>query len=179
MSNNNSNVPDGLQVVLASFQKSLHEIFGKGDQSQFKQIPQGGNSLDIHRIGDVTTTTKEVMLPFRPPKGFTAFISHFALFSDALLETEVEFIPEINGQRVLSYHGNPQFNKGKIPYRLSVGMSADLSNTGLRACNLVIRDTDELIWYVTQLNANAQTMGIRCVGYLMSNSKVTEPFTGS
>ncbi len=172
-------VPDGLQVILAAFQKSLTEVFGKGGESHFKDMPRSANSLDIHRLGDVTTTTKESFLPFRPPKGFTAFITGFALFSDALLESEVEFLPEINGARVLSYHGNPQATNGKIPYRMSLGMSADLSNTGIRQCNLVVRDTDELVWYVTQLNANTQTMGVRCVGYLMSNSKISEPFTGN
>jgi len=169
---------DGFEVVVSAFQKSLSEVFGKGGPSNFTNIPKGGTSLDIHRIGDVTTTIKEIMLPFRPPKGFTAFITAFALFSDALLESEVEFIPEINGARVLAYHGNPQATKGKIPYRLSMGTSADLSNQGLRECNLVVRENDELIWYVTQGNTSAQTLGIRCVGYLMSNSKITEPFTG-
>lgn len=169
---------DGYEVLLSAFQKSLGEVFGQGGQSNFTNIPDSSVSLDIHRLGDVTNANKEIFLPFTPPKGFTAFITSYALFSDALLESDIEFIPEINGQRVLVYHGNPQITKGRLPYKLSLGMSSDLSNTGLRECNLVVRDTDQLNWYVTQKNSSAQTMGIRCVGYLISNSKIAEPFTG-
>ena len=135
-------------------------------------IPEGANSLDFRKAGVVSSgTVKEQLLSFTAPEGATTRFLQYGIYNDGLLENNIEFTPLVNGNRVLPYHGDPDFN-----FRLSLGLSADLSYASLIPCQINLTPGQVFQWLVSNTSAVDVVMGVRMVGYfdtsLLGNVKL-------
>lgn len=133
-----------------------------------KEAPLGCQGFDIRRLSDVAPGTEDVVfLDFKAPKGFEAVVTHYAIFCDGQLASQMEFIPRMKGIRMFPYHGTPnETTPYKTPFRISLGIGTDLSDNCLIEAPLIIPTEYNLTWSITNHNANTQSMGVRMKGYL-------------
>lgn len=152
------------------FEKTFKDI-GEKLKNPFINIPSNGQSLDIRRVVEITSgSIGELLLNFTPPKGMEAIITAYGIYSDAQFASQTEFIPTVNGSRVFPYHGTPTNvnDSSVLPYKISLGLSADLSNESMIECNLRLQETQKFQWHITNTSTVTQILGVRFKGYLRS-----------
>ena len=137
-------------------------------------IPEGASSIDFRRLATIGAgSVKQLLMRFTaPPGSITRFIS-YGIFNDGLAAVDFEFLPLVDGARVFPYHGDPMDN-----YKISLGLSPDLSNSSLIPCQLTLLPNQVLEWYVTNTSGVDTDMGIRMVGYFDAAEKQVTPRFG-
>lgn len=127
-------------------------------------IPESGQSIDPRVLVEVTPGTTEVFRFIAPQGAKTRFLG-YALFSDALDFTLLEFIPRINGNRVLPYHGAPQTQAdGSQTFKIGLGLTADFST--LVPVALDMNPSEILTWDVINNDVVNVAVGVRMSGYV-------------
>lgn len=155
----NINGKDGTKVNAVEFPDHLY-------------IPKSAESVDIRNLASLASAETFEILRFQCPGGAKALFIGYALFNDALLFSEVEFIPRVNGQRILPYHGTPIGNNTQQgSYRMSLGLAADIANSALIQCVVGLNPGDVLTWTAINNAAVDVVMGVRMSGYLYSGEK--------
>ena len=136
-------------------------------------IPKASESIDIRNLAQLDPAETFEILRFQCPQGVRATFIGYGIFNDALLASEVEFIPRVNGQRILPYHGTPPAtgDTQQGSYRMSLGVSPDLANSALVPCLINLNPRDVLTWTAVNLAAVAGVMGVRMSGYFNLNTK--------
>jgi hypothetical protein len=144
-------------------------------------IPDGAESIDIAQICEVAKSTGATEEPFKmitlaPEKGEEYYLLNYGLYTDAELGSDIEFYLKINGKKALRLHGRPDSATDPTKYTLDYGLSPDLSNNGLKNCQIILTPND--VFTVEAINRNedlAIPMGVRLVGYVLnSNAKSTK-----
>ena len=129
--------------------------------------PFGTDSLDLRNLIDVpANTVNQTFFEFRAPKSSNVVITHYAVFTDILLAQNIEFIPRVNGNRVLRYHGDPNNN-----FRINLSVSVDLSGNALIPCEILLQPGQTLSWAFSNNSGAPAPMGVRVVGYVDSVTK--------
>jgi len=129
--------------------------------------PFGTDSLDLRNLIDVpANTVNQTYFEFKAPKSSNVVITHYAVFTDILLAQNVEFIPRVNGNRVLRYHGDPNNN-----FRINLSVSVDLSGNALIPCEILLQAGQTLSWAFSNNSGAPAPMGVRIVGYVDSITK--------
>lgn len=124
-------------------------------------IPNDAQGIDIRRLCVIKAGTQEDLLHFQAPaSGIVRFIN-YGVFSDGEFSTDQEFVPKVNGVRVLPFHGDPDNN-----YKINLGLAPDLSNNSLIQCQLALKPNDILYWTLINNSTFDVPMGVRMVGYL-------------
>lgn len=138
-------------------------------------IPSGSQPLDFRKLCNVLagTSTKTEFMRFQAPEGTKTVFQAYAIFSDALNADLTQFIPEVDGQRVFPYHGDPTNN-----FKISLGLAPDISNNALIPAQLTLEPRQTLIWYVLNTDTVDVAMGIRMVGYFDSSARRVTPRFG-
>lgn len=124
-------------------------------------VPFNAQSIDIRRAPLVVAGTTEDILNYVAPIGGVSRFLAYAVYSDGNNAADYEFIPKINGRRVLPYHGDPDNN-----YKINLGLAPDLSNNSLIQCQLALNPGERLVWTLVNNSAFDTPMGVRMVGYL-------------
>lgn len=140
-------------------------------------IPDGAESLDIADICEVAKALTPDEDPFKiltlkPTKGEEFYILQYGLYTDAELSADVEFWLKVNGKKALRFHGRPDSPTNPTKYTLNYGLSPDLSNNGLKACQILLTPNDTFT--VEAINRNediAIPMGVRVVGYVLNSNQ--------
>ncbi len=180
------------EAVLCGFEQQAKKVIkevGKTNSTEDVKVsqlplhrfsPVNSESLDIRDAVNIgAATAKTLLFQFVCPVGKQAFITDYVLYNDALNANAVEFIPELNGNRIFRYHGTPYIKDGNInSTRLSLGLTPDLGNGGLVECKLHMKEGDILSWYVVNSDVVAVNMGVRIKGYVNSSLKLTQPLGG-
>jgi len=124
--------------------------------------PQAASkTIDLKRLADISAGTALFeFFRFTVNEDMYAIITHYSIFNDALSTTNTEFIPYKNSQRILQYHGDPMNNN-----IISLGLDANMNNTTLISCNIVLKKGDYISWWLKNLGTVTATMGVRIVGY--------------
>lgn len=131
-------------------------------------IPKNAESLDIRKLCEIATSTKEGDFITLEAKGSQEIIvTQYATYTDAELADDVEFFFDLNGNRQLRYHGTPDDPTKPKRYAIDLGLAPDLSNNALINCYIVIKPTQKL---TIKVSNNSDTferpMGVRLVGYV-------------
>ena len=136
-------------------------------------IPDGAESIDIRRVMNVPSPTTDYLL-FRftaPPGSYTKFIS-YGVYNDGDAAANYQFKPEVDGNRIFRYHGDPQAN-----YKIDLGLAPDLSNNAMIPCQLTLEPGQILEWLITNTSGVDTSMGVRMVGYFDTQAmRATEKF---
>jgi hypothetical protein len=128
-------------------------------------IPAKAQSVDIRNLASITPGSSFDLLRFTAPPGGTTYFYGYAVFNDALLYNNVEFIPTVDGARIFPYHGNPDDN-----YKIALGVSSDVSNNALIQCAIQLNPGQVLLWRARNTDVVDVVMGVRMVGYLDSGN---------
>ena len=140
----------------------------------FPFMPEGVQPLDFRKLCLVTPATiKLPFLTFTAPEGTRTVFQAYAIFSDALNSDLSEFIPEVDGQRVFPYHGDPTNN-----FKMSLGLAPDISNNALIPAQLILEPRQTITFFVTNTDTVDVAMGVRLVGYFDASAKRVTPRFG-
>lgn len=123
--------------------------------------PDGADILDLRTLASVSGGATDQIFKFKTPPNTNVRIIKYGVFNDVLDAVDVDFIPKVNGKRVLQYHGDPN---DKFRINLSVGV--DLSDNALIPCSLFLRPGDEFTWDARNGSAVEAPLGVRVVGFV-------------
>lgn len=148
----NNDAKDSVRVAAVDFPSHLY-------------VPANGESVDIRNVASLIAGEEFELLRYECPKGASTNFISYAIFNDALLFADVEFIPTVNGVRILPFHGNPAEN-----YKLALGVAPDISNASSIPC-LVSLNPGDILRVVARNNALVSTiMGFRFSGYQLTGA---------
>jgi hypothetical protein len=131
-------------------------------------VPEGAESVDIRRAFSVTAGTSIDILRFVAPPGARTYFLGYAIFNDALTFANVDFIPTVNGSRILKYHGDPQSN-----FKIALASTVDLGNNALSPIQLALNPGEVLNWRAVNNETVDVVMAVRMVGYIDSTNTRT------
>ncbi len=124
-------------------------------------IPESAQSVDIRRVATIPLGSSGTLMTFTAPQSVTTRFISYGVFSDALLEADIAFIPKVNGNRIFPFHGDPTDN-----FKIGLGLAPDLSNSALISCQLNMNPGDILTWDVVNNSVVDTVLGVRMVGYV-------------
>lgn len=140
----------------------------------FPFMPEGVQPLDFRKLCLVTPASVKVpFMSFTAPEGTRTVFQAYAIFSDALNADFSEFIPEVDGQRVFPFHGDPTQN-----FKMSLGLAPDISNNALIPAQLILEPRQTITFFVTNTDTVDVAMGVRLVGYFDASAKRVTPRFG-
>lgn len=131
--------------------------------------PPGSQSMNLVS-GTVTVPPATLNLPildFTAPQGAMVNFLSYAITSDGPGVTR--FIPQVNDNRVLPFHGIPQSD-----YFIDEGTGPDLGNNSLVEAQLVLIPGERLRWLVSNTDAVPHEMSVRMVGYIISTQALED-----
>lgn len=135
--------------------------------------PVGSETVDFRALESVAAGIEFELFKFTCPEGMTFRFSKYALFTDILLAVDVDFIPLIDGNRILRYHGDPNFN-----FKMNLAIGPDLSDNCCIPCDFELRSGQTLSMVVKNNSATPSPVGARFFGYKVNQNSVTRPFGG-
>jgi len=137
-------------------------------------MPPNVQNLDLRKLATVNNATnKAEFFRFKCPAGAVARFISYAVYNDGNFAADFRFEPEVSGNRVFPYHGDPTDN-----FRISLGLAPDLGNNSLIPCQLTLMPEQEIIWYVTNNSGVDADMGVRMVGYFDTTQRLVTPRFG-
>lgn len=140
----------------------------------FPNVPLGAQSLDFRKLCLVVAgSTKQLLFEYAAPPGSRTVFTAYALFSDAANASLTEFLPEVDGQRVYPFHGDPSAN-----FKMNLGLSPDVSNNALIPSQLILEPGQVIRWYLTNTDTVDVAMGVRMVGFFDASAKRVTPRFG-
>jgi len=136
--------------------------------------PDGADVLDLRTLAQVPAGATLEIFRFLVPSSTSVRIIKYGVFNDVLDAADVDFIPKVNGNRVLQYQGDPT---DKFRINLSVGV--DLSDSALIPCSLFLRPGDIFTWEARNGSGTDAPLGVRISGYVdMINKRGEQNFGG-
>lgn len=135
------------------------------------QAPEGARTLDLRRAISVPAATVDAtLMSFQCLAGATTVIYFYSLVypsAPGTVTPALEWIPTIDGQRVLQYHGSPGVSESPNPTtNLNAATAFDFTSSGLVRCQLLMQPGQTLRWGVSNATGVAQVMGVRMTGYV-------------
>ena len=127
-------------------------------------IPEDAESVDARRCVEISKNTDKPVeiLRIEAKEGEYFRFIKYAVFTDAELAENIEFIPKLNGKRILRQHGTPDKN---MNYRISLGLSPDISEGALISCDINLKPHNVLTWEVYNKSDVDIPVAVRMVGY--------------
>lgn len=170
-----SHTPVDPNYILNGIKKILKDTeISIGKFPAHQHTPPNAKTFDMRVLADVGAgSVNEELMSYTVGNGFELVVTGFALFNDALLQSDTEFIPTVNEARVFQYHGDPNDN-----FRLSLGLGTSLSNEHLSDANLVLKSGQTFRMGVSNSSAVNATMGARIRGYIVTNTGKSVNFGG-
>jgi hypothetical protein len=123
--------------------------------------PDGADILDLRTLANVSASSTEEIFRFVCPSNTNVRMIKYGVFNDTLDAVNVDFIPQINGKRILQYHGDPTNN-----FKINLSVGVDLSDNALIPCSLFLRPGDILTWKARNGSGVDAPLGVRMVGYV-------------
>jgi hypothetical protein len=158
----------GKAVTPMSLDEKRKDLTSPYDGETIKQFPLhqftplGAKSVDIRNAASITNGSTFQLLRWQIPTGMQVFFTGYSIFNDALLFNTVEFIPRVNGSRILPFHGYPQTDGS---FKIALGLGPSLDNASLIECQLQLNPGDILTWDAINNAGVDVVMGVRMKGY--------------
>lgn len=140
---------------------------------RYLAAPEGAETVDIRRIAVLNPGESFQLFTFQCLPGSTAIFYNYALFTDALDNASILWLPTVDGRRILAYHGDPADN-----YKINLSVGIDMSQAALIPCQVIMQPGQILSWTVTNSGAAQVSMGVRMVGYLDVGQRLTSSKVG-
>lgn len=140
---------------------------------RYLAAPEGAETVDIRRIAVLNPGESYQLMTFQCLPGSTAIFYNYALFTDALDNANILWLPTVDGRRILAYHGDPVDN-----YKINLAVGIDMSQAALIPCQVIMQPGQILSWQVTNTGGTQVSMGVRMVGYLDVGQRLTSSKVG-
>lgn len=169
-----------LESLIAEVKKTNKLLTASLNNSESSDIPADAEALDIQELCELAgvaqggTAQAHRMITLTAKQNETIVITHYAIYTDALNADEVEFIPLLQDNRALRFHGRPNDPLKPTKYSLTVGLCPDLSEQSLRRALITLAPLQTLTWDAYNYSNDVRPMGVRMKGYIRSLSKVKE-----
>lgn len=135
------------------------------------QAPEGARTLDLRRLINVPDGSVDLtLMEFQCLAGATTVLYFYSLIYPAVPGTvtpAIQWLPTIDGQRVLQYHGSPGTSLSPNPTTiLDQATAFDFTTSGLVRCQILMQPGQTMRWGVSNSSGAAQNMGVRMTGYV-------------
>jgi hypothetical protein len=128
-------------------------------------VPENADSISLWNIEDIAPgVTGHILLEFTAAQAGVTRILKYALFTNALGGTDIEFLPTRDGVRAYPYHGNPM-NSGKITQPLT----DNLGDGSLVNAPITLLPGQTVRWLVSNNSLAVASCGVRIFGYVDQN----------
>lgn len=135
---------------------------------RYLAAPEGAETVDMRRIAVLNPGETFSLFSFTCPPGCTTVLYNYALFTDALNNADVSWLPTLDGRRILAYHGDPADN-----FKINLAVAVDLGAAALIPCQVFMQPNQVLSWQVTNTGLAQISMGVRMNGYLDVGQRLT------
>lgn len=135
---------------------------------RYLAAPEGAETVDIRRIAVLNAGESISLYSFTCLPGTTTVFFNYALFTDALNNADLLWLPTVDKRRILAYHGDPADS-----YKINLAVGIDLSQAALIPCQVIMQPGQILNWQITNNSANQISMGVRMVGYMDVGQQLT------
>lgn len=136
------------------------------------QAPEGARTIDLRRVISVGAgLIDQPLMSFQALQGASVVLYFYSLIwfgaPGTITPTGLEWLPTVDGQRVLQYHGSPGTSESPNPTtHLDQATAFDFTTSGLVRCQILMQPGQTLRWGVTNGTGVAQNMGVRMTGYV-------------
>lgn len=135
--------------------------------------PVGAETVDFRALESIDANATFTLFSFKCPDGMTFRFSKYAIFTDILLANNVDFVPMIDGNRILRYHGDPDNN-----FKMNLAIGPDLSDNCCIPCDFELRSGQTFEIKAMNGSAVKAPIGARFFGYKVNQNTVSRPFGG-
>ena len=135
---------------------------------RYTTAPEGAETVDIRRIAVLNPGEVFDLFTFTCLPGTTTVLFGYALYTDVLSNTDLQWLPTIDSRRILAYHGDPADS-----YKINLALGIDLSQAALIPCQVIMQPGQVLKWQVSNLGPSQVSMGVRMTGYLDVGQRLT------
>lgn len=134
-------------------------------QPRHLKMPEGATSLDFTRlVANVPSGSPTEIYSFTCPPGATTVIYGYnVLAQNAVFPADIEWVPTVDGNRVLRYHGVPDTN-GRVRIRFPVSSPTNFGF--LVPCQILLQPGQIFTWTAINNTGAPVHMGARTSGYL-------------
>ncbi len=140
---------------------------------RYTTAPEGAETFDGRRIAVLNPLEVLDLWTFTCPPGTTVVLFGYAMYTDAIANTDLQWLPTLDGRRILAYHGDPADN-----FKLNLAVGIDMSQAALIPCQVFMAPGQVLKWTVSNLSAAQVSMGVRMSGYLDIGQRLTSSKVG-
>lgn len=140
---------------------------------RYTTAPEGAETVDIRRIAVLDPGESFTLYEFTCQPGTTTVFFGYALYTDALDNADILWLPTLDSRRILAYHGDPADN-----YKINLALGIDLSQANLIPCQVFMQPGQILRWQVTNNGSAQASMGVRMSGYLDVGQQLTSSKIG-
>lgn len=135
--------------------------------------PEGAETVDPRRLSLTVPGDDFILWQFQCPNGATTVFYRYVLFTDAVNAANIEFVPTIDGNRILAYHGDPNNQ-----YKMNLSIGIDLAEESSIPCQIFMQPGQILAWRVINNAPNPVSMGVRMMGYIDFGQRLTSSKIG-
>jgi len=135
--------------------------------------PEGAETVDPRKLDLTVPGDDYILWSFQCPAGATTVFYRYVLFTDAVDASTIEFIPTIDGRRILGRHGDPTDN-----LKLNLAVGIDLAEESSIPCQVFMQPGQIVRWRVINNAPNPVSMGVRMIGYLDYGQRLTSSKLG-
>lgn len=140
---------------------------------RYLAAPEGAETVDIRRIAVLNPGESFTLFTFTCLPGTTTMFYGYALYTDALNNADVQWVPTVDNRRILAYHGDPADN-----YKINLALGVDLTEAALIPCQVIMQPGQVLAWQVINTGGAQVSMGVRMKGYLDVGQRLTSSKIG-
>lgn len=176
LGNTRTNVFDSIVTSTAEEAKAIKQAYDNPVPvllPRYTTAPEGAETLDMRRIAVLTAGEVFDLWSFTCPPGTTVVIYGYAMYTDAIANTDLQWLPTLDGRRILAYHGDPADN-----FKMNLALGIDMSQAALIPCQVFMQPGQVLSWRVSNLSTSQVSMGVRMTGYLDIGQRLTASKVG-
>ena len=134
------------------------------------EAPEGARTLELNQIVNVLNGGSQILYSFTCPLGSTTVIYGYSLFAGTFTVADYEWIPTVDGRRVLQYHGTPM----AIGYfKMGTPIANNFFMGDLIKCQILLEPGQVFQWNVRNNTGAATLMGARTSGYVDMSQRLT------
>lgn len=155
--------------ILNNFILRLKELLFRVLLPENHYAPEGADTFDIRVVGTLDPASTETILSFTAQDSQTVRFIRYGLYTNIVPAPNVDFLPTLEGSRILRYHGDPLDD-----FKLNLSVGPDLTENSLIPCDVLVLPGQTIKWTVKNNGGVKSDIGVRMRGYLVTASQASK-----
>lgn len=135
--------------------------------------PENSDSFDIRALDIYSAGEDKILMSYTAQEGQTIRFIKYGFFTNIVLADNVRMWPEINGVRILKYHGDPNQD-----FAINLSLGPDLTENSMIPTDFELAPGQTLTIRAKNTSGTTAEIGARFRGYIMKASRNDRAFGG-